>query len=767
MKKKGAIVLGILVLFFSISLVDAGFVGDIWNRITGNVVEGNASVEEGNATEECSSIAISMWCPDCDVEKNGNECLCPMKTDEQGCSVWDCDSCEQILEPETCPASINMDFDKDNYIVGEQFEFGIGVFDAQGNPISNYPFYMKMYDDRWHTPGQDKTGADGYFKHTGTVEKLPGGMTKAIFNVYTEETEFCGVVEYTTEIEVELGQEPPGPVPPEPRDEPGICADRISISFDKNVYYIEEEFKVELGVFDAQGNPIPNYVFYIQIYDYEKGMWHTSSQEDKTDGSGYKIHQDKMNVGEPFRFGKNKLKIYTDVGGCALVEDIAIIEIKREEGPEPVPCGMGSCVPEEDEEVEEIPDERGFYSCSGCEADEKCYPMGYRKSGEYCTPDNEFVNQIEEGMCDNHFECGSNLCISGECVGEGLMKKIMNWIKKMFGDEPEPPQEKACSELLLEHSIGEYKYEKSVSYEDEHTKVPLFSKDGEHLGIIQCCAAAYKDKGDTEHGVLFCPYDSKEDVTNSVKWIIAKERNIIFKEYEGEKVFSSSKGRGIIGWINKAYLIVVGVGPEEMNIPLPEKIADAYLKKYPSEFELTEDDIPDAPPERPWVYCTEEDEKKGDKCESQPGARLQTDPNPEDKSCEIYVGCLLPGEKCESIDDIKEKEDCYVRVAEMTGDSNVCEEITSDESRKNKCYVKAAETSRNAKICEKITEKDIKKMCYELVEIFPWEFCKSGEDMLNEECHFFEDFESGLGNWVFSDSRGESNTDWWSTMVEN
>jgi len=563
----------------------------------------------------------------------------------------------------------------------------------------------------------------------------------------------CTQCPYECKDGVCLTKEEPGPGP-EPR--PDVCAARISISFDKNVYYVGDEFKVEMGVFDSQGNPIPNYPFYIKVYDYEKGMWHTSFEDDRTGGDGYKIHQDKMSLGEPFRFGKNKLKIYTDVGGCNLVEDIAIIEIKRKEGPEPVPCGMGSCVPEEEEE-EEIPGERGFYSCSGCEADEKCYPIGYRKSGVYCTPDNVFVSQIEKGECDNSFECASNVCISGDCLTENFIEKIIKWFKKLFGGEDEDGVEKKCSKLLIEKNIGEYIYSESLPPGgNEHLLVPIHSEDGEHLGTIKCCAAVYRDAEDTAHGVLFCAYDSKEDVTNSVKWLIAKERNFVFKEFRGQKVFGDNKGQAIV-WINNAYLIAVGPGAEE-GVSLPEDLADAYLKKYPSEFELTEDDIPDAPPSRPWVYCTEEDKEKGYKCESQPGARLQTDPHPE-KDCEVYVGCILPYEKCEEMTDIKEKEDCYVRVAEMTGDSSVCKEITSDESRRNKCYVKAAETSKDASICEKITEDDIKRMCLELAEVVLWASCKSGEDMLKEECHFIDDFESGLENWFFHGDEGYGSTE--------
>jgi hypothetical protein len=60
--------------------------------------------------------------------------------------------------------------------------------------------------------------------------------------------------------------------------------------------------------------------------------------------------------------------------------------------------------------------------------------MGYRKSGEYCSEDYAFVSQSdEEEVCENNFECESNVCVSGECVDAGLMRKILNWFKGLFG----------------------------------------------------------------------------------------------------------------------------------------------------------------------------------------------------------------------------------------------------------------------------------------------------------------------------------------------
>jgi len=49
-------------------------------------------------TKECRGVPKSRWCPDCNVGKHGRNCLCPMTTDEMGCSVWDCDACIPIEE---------------------------------------------------------------------------------------------------------------------------------------------------------------------------------------------------------------------------------------------------------------------------------------------------------------------------------------------------------------------------------------------------------------------------------------------------------------------------------------------------------------------------------------------------------------------------------------------------------------------------------------------------------------------------------------------
>ena len=71
-----------------------------------------------------------------------------------------------------------------------------------------------------------------------------------------------------------------------------------------------------------------------------------------------------------------------------------------------------------------------------CPLDGKCYDFGYRKSGKYCSDSGGFVPQLEaDSTCDNNFECSSNVCVSGKCISENLIQKILNWFKRLFDGE--------------------------------------------------------------------------------------------------------------------------------------------------------------------------------------------------------------------------------------------------------------------------------------------------------------------------------------------
>jgi len=98
--------------------------------------------------------------------------------------------------------------------------------------------------------------------------------------------------------------------------------------------------------------------------------------------------------------------------------------------------GVEFIIPEEEPieiPVEEIPEGNVF--CSGCVLEGKCYPFGYRIKEDYCSGSTEsFENQkIGDASCDNNFECESNLCVSGKCLSQSIIQKIINWFKNIFG----------------------------------------------------------------------------------------------------------------------------------------------------------------------------------------------------------------------------------------------------------------------------------------------------------------------------------------------
>jgi hypothetical protein len=84
-----------------------------------------------------------------------------------------------------------------------------------------------------------------------------------------------------------------------------------------------------------------------------------------------------------------------------------------------------------DDEIKKI-----VYICSGCLWKDKCYPIGFREEGKYCSSNEEFNDYLPAGAaCDNSFECKSNVCVSGECISGSFLRKIMNWFKRIFGSE--------------------------------------------------------------------------------------------------------------------------------------------------------------------------------------------------------------------------------------------------------------------------------------------------------------------------------------------
>ena len=70
----------------------------------------------------------------------------------------------------------------------------------------------------------------------------------------------------------------------------------------------------------------------------------------------------------------------------------------------------------------------------GCLYGGSCLPIGTRVEGKFCDIGRDLTEQLgDEGTCENNFECGSNVCVNGKCISGGLLEKILDWFKKLFG----------------------------------------------------------------------------------------------------------------------------------------------------------------------------------------------------------------------------------------------------------------------------------------------------------------------------------------------
>ncbi len=92
-------------------------------------------------------------------------------------------------------------------------------------------------------------------------------------------------------------------------------------------------------------------------------------------------------------------------------------------------CPDGTC----SDKCKEVSNEKCDY---GCLYNNKCLPIGTRVKGMYCTIDGTTSNQLKsDSVCENNFECESNVCVNSKCVSGSFIEKILSWFSKLFGKD--------------------------------------------------------------------------------------------------------------------------------------------------------------------------------------------------------------------------------------------------------------------------------------------------------------------------------------------
>jgi len=251
----------------------------------------------------------------------------------------------------------------------------------------------------------------------------------------------------------------------------------------------------------------------------------------------------------------------------------------------------------------------------GCNLDSKCVPYGTRKKGEYCSIDaNAMVDlRAENAICENHYECGSNVCLDGKCVESGLIQKFIEWLKKLFGGSDE-------SLLYINHDIGNFEYTSAVvgsgNEEPFDDYAHLYGK------VNRGASAVYnynKQNVSTHVKVVVIEYKGEipqeEFVSNIVDEItdgktrqgvdidIDDVSDLRLEEFEGERgkkiiLFEDTRslGKKTVGmiWLSGKKAVFVVLDDYFVFDGNDKEIMDfitVYLKKYPSTLVVNEDII--------------------------------------------------------------------------------------------------------------------------------------------------------------------------------
>lgn len=227
-------------------------------------------------------------------------------------------------------------------------------------------------------------------------------------------------------------------------DDKGPVTDVIAIS-DLGVYLKSEGYTVAQAKLNSEVTKnMLDYRVTTFIYEGEAAIIVGAHSSSKDVALTYKISDFLENKKGIKSITKLSSEIKYDDLRKILTDDLPEDTEEKEEIPIPI-------IPEEKDECSSNLDCNDNNSCTsdvcsgkpkkcsntessiGCDYNEKCIPVSVRVDNSYCDIDKKIKTQkTEDNSCNNSYECSTNICVDDKCISPGLIRKILDWFKKIF-----------------------------------------------------------------------------------------------------------------------------------------------------------------------------------------------------------------------------------------------------------------------------------------------------------------------------------------------
>lgn len=201
-----------------------------------------------------------------------------------------------------CAAKIDLEFDKENYAVGDDIKVTVDVYDSNGNRMQGKAFTVTGTKDSVN-PGEEmhKTAPDtGIFEEKSTVDE--DNVGEYVYRVYIKEPG-CPYIVDSEFIKVSSAV-----------SQQQVCASSLKILFDKQSYNIGDDMSVKVYAQDASGNMIPGKKFMMSAVKDGEVVGSEQYEMDSNGVFGEQGHASDDSAGT-YRYD-----VYIEENGCPAVK---------------------------------------------------------------------------------------------------------------------------------------------------------------------------------------------------------------------------------------------------------------------------------------------------------------------------------------------------------------------------------------------------------------------------------------------------------------